>query len=84
MKVFKYPFAIEKIATIEVPSGSVLLHAGLDPVGTPCVWAIVDQNNPKTLIEIFVVGTGHDVPEQAPRHLGSFVRLDEVWHIFTR
>jgi hypothetical protein len=82
MKIFKYPFAIQRRATVEIPSGHVLIHAGLDPKGIPCVWAMVDADTPKREVVLYVIGTGHDVPEEAPRHLGSFVREDDVWHIF--
>jgi hypothetical protein len=84
MKIYKYPFAIESKTSISVPSGHVVMHVGLDPAGVPCVWALVEPEAPKIDIAIWVVGTGHDVPEEACRHVGSFVQSAFVWHIFTR
>ena len=84
MKIFKYPFAIESKTTVEMPYGHVFLHVGLDPEGVPCVWALVDEHSEKRPVELYVVGTGADVPENAANHLGTFIQTPFVWHIFSR
>jgi len=81
--IYKYPFGITDIQTVDLPINHKILHVGLDPQGTPCLWAIVDseqtQTNPKVL---FVVGTGHPMPTVPVSHLGSFAQGPFMWHIF--
>lgn len=82
-KVFKYPFHVTTSSTVYIPHGSPLRHVGLDPTGTPCVWAEVDPDAKPAPVQLFVVGTGHPIPKEAVRHLGSFVQKPFVWHVYT-
>jgi hypothetical protein len=59
------------------------LHVGLDPNGTPCAWAIVDQfSRLHHRYALEVVGTGQSAPS-AP-YIGSFVEGPFVWHVFAK
>lgn len=78
--VYKYIIKITDEQVISLPLVQ-LLHVGLDPSGFPCVWAEVETEMPSSDVTIFVVGTGHPVPDGA-WHVGSFVQGGFVWHIY--
>lgn len=83
VKIFKYPFHIDDQFTVMLPPHNKVIHAGLDPSGTPCIWAEVDTSTPAAYLHpFFVRGTGHEVPENA-KHIGSFVDGGFVWHIYS-
>lgn len=80
--IYKYPIEITDSQEIEMPINAEAIHAGLDPQGTPCVWATVRTDNKKEDVTIYVVGTGNPVPVMARRHVGSFNQGPFVWHVF--
>jgi len=53
--ILKYPLPDPfQVAPLHLGRTGVILHAGLDPAGAPCLWAEVDQ-------EPAVLGKSHDV-----------------------
>ena len=42
--IYKYQISIVPINVVELPRGSKILHAGMDPNGQPCIWAAVDDS----------------------------------------
>lgn len=80
--IYKYPIKITDEQEILMAPGKIV-HVGLDPKGTPCLWVLVWTTMPDVLRTIFVVGTGNPIPGPAKRHLGSFVQGPFVWHVFT-
>jgi hypothetical protein len=83
-----YKYNLTESLKHEMPAGSVILHAGIDPGGDICVWAWV-HNNIVTMDEwsFEVIGTGWDIDDSLENvhrgyvgtvHEGSF-----VWHVFT-
>lgn len=81
--IYKYPIEITDLQKIEMPIGEVL-HAGLDPSGTPCIWAAVDTECDRISQEILIYGTGNTMPvyPSGRRHVGTFVQGQFVWHVF--
>jgi hypothetical protein len=86
MKIYKYPIdTCLQVQTINLPWNSILLHVGLDPTGRPCIWAQVDVDNPKKKeLQVQVVGTGWDTPNNDWDYLGTFLQGDFVWHIYVK
>jgi hypothetical protein len=82
MTIFKYPFNLKSTQTIELPDGAQIIHVGLDPADRPCMWAMVNPDHPKTNVEIYIIGTGHNVPILATHHMGSFKMGQYMWHVF--
>jgi len=84
--IFKYPIEITDKQTLQIPSQSSPLYAGLDPNGKPCIWCCVDSNKTNHEVTVYVVGTGNPMPERNPTliYVGSFVQRSFVWHIFMR
>lgn len=59
-----------------------VVHVGLDPSGTPCVW--IEGDPEKLMDRLFeVVGTGQRVPVDGT-HVGSWVDGAFVWHLYER
>jgi hypothetical protein len=82
MRVFKYPIKIEDEQTVKLPEGAEIIYVGLDPGGTPCLWAIVNERSVRVNRTIYVAGTGHPLPKEKIRHLGSILQHPFVWHVF--
>jgi len=80
--IYKYPIKITDQQDIIMPQGAEVIQAGLDPQGTPCVWAMVDTRNEPEPMSILVYGTGNPMLFDPLRHVGSFVRGPYVWHVF--
>ncbi len=80
--VHKYPLEIADHQTLLLSGNFEILHAGLDPNGKPCLWALVDPNNVKLDVPILMCGTGWPLPETVGPHIASFVSGDFVWHLF--
>ncbi len=73
---------------ITMPAGAVILSAALDPMGTPCIWAMVRSDLPLTSVhDIRIYGTGHRVPGRSEggsiRLIGTIVMKEDglVWHV---
>lgn len=67
-----------------MPLSSRIIHVGLDPHGSPSIWAEVDPSIVGELeYDLAVKGTGHPV-EGELHHLRSFVQGAFVWHVYIR
>jgi hypothetical protein len=90
--IYKYPIKIVDQQTITSPQAyrtiitpPKIRHVGLDPQGQPCVWVEVDTDLAPHTWELFVVGTGNEIPDQAGLvSVGSFVAGPFVWHVYVR
>jgi len=80
--IYKYPIAITEEQEITMPQGAEVIHAGVDPQGNPCVWAMVDTRNEPEPMSILVYGTGAPMAYTPERHVGSFNDGPFVWHVF--
>lgn len=66
-RVFKYQFDINDEIVIQMPQDAKILTAQTQN-GTPCIWALVNDEKPKVDVKFRVCGTGHDVKVD-PDHL---------------
>lgn len=80
--IWKFSLPITDSQVIEVPIGSHLLSAGLDPNGDVCLWLAVNPNAMTMNVEIVIRGTGQPLPHVGS-YLGSVVQQPFVWHLFT-
>lgn len=78
--IHKFNLAITDEQDISIPGYVRVIHVGLDPGGSPCVWAVVNNLMETSVVRIFIVGTGNPIPDSAHRHLGSFLQGSFVWH----
>ena len=82
--IHKYEINIADELSVTLPKDAEILHLGLDPNGDVCIWAKVNTDNPMVELPLLVFGTGHNIPDNAKRHLGSVLQRFFVWHIFYR
>lgn len=81
--IYKEPLTITDKQTFVCPGKFLAVtHVGLDPQGVPCIWFALERGYPDTKITVYVVGTGHPLPDGNCMHVGSFVQSPFVWHIF--
>lgn len=80
--IYKYPLTDEAEQLIKLPQGSTPLHVGLDPSGTPCVWARVTTTKAPAYYVFFIVPTGGSMPSVYTEYLGTFVDGFFVGHVF--
>lgn len=80
-KVFKYPVGLDSFE-LDMPQWATILSLHMQN-GKPHIWALVDPDLQITRRRFLLVGTGHDVPENA-KFVGTFlVRGDAlVFHLF--
>lgn len=86
--VWKFPLELDALQHVRMPLFARLLCVQLQ-YGRPTLWALVntwesaDEPTPYMQVPVFLVGTGHPVPENAD-YL-STIQLDEgrlVLHVF--
>lgn len=81
--IWKFPLDIATFQEVSVPLAAEPIHAGLDANGEPSIWCEVNSSDVKEKIHVYLVGTGHSLPERARQHVGSFVHGPFVWHVYT-
>lgn len=82
--IWKYPIQITGIQVISAPKDAKPVHVGLDPQGTPCIWALGTPEEEKDDITILMFGTGHPIHPTITEkeHIGTIVQGAFVWHVF--
>ena len=73
---------------VRVPHGSKILHVGRDPQDSICIWIEQDDIDIHTepldgvKWDFIVLGTGHILPEEAMKYIGTVLQLPFVWHVY--
>jgi len=82
--IYKYPFNITAEIKIDIPRGFKVVHVGLDPNMTPCIWAEIDCEKLPETYSFTVRGTGHKYTpcDRGEAHIGTFLAAGGVWHVF--
>jgi hypothetical protein len=82
-RVYKYSVPYEDKFTMELPIGATLLHFDMQN-RIPTLWALVDPSHGMERRTLRFAGTGHDISDEAWRHVGSTIDkpLGLVWHLF--
>lgn len=79
--IWKFPFKVTDHLEIPMPVGAHVLHVECQN-GTPCMWAIVDINQPLVKQQFRIFGTGHPINENLGIYIGTFQQRAFVWHVF--
>lgn len=84
--VWNYPVPVEDSFSLLMPLGARPLTVQLQR-GRPCLWALVNPDEPKVAHHFVLCGTGRerDIPAGSMRHVGTF-QLSEgdlVFHLFS-
>jgi hypothetical protein len=63
--------------------GAKPLWVEIDPAGKPCIWFEINTDVGPKELDIYIVGTGNPIPDEAQTYLGSFKQERFVWHVYT-
>ena len=83
-RVYKYPLEVVDRQTIEHPRGARLLCVQMQGDG-PCLWALVNPDNPPVETTFRIVGTGHPIEDADDLgYVGTFQMMGGglVFHVF--
>jgi hypothetical protein len=80
--IWKTTLEIVDVQHVSIPKFADPIHAGLDPIGVPCVWWDVDTDKQGERRSVFIVGTGNPMPQGIEPYVGTFVHGPFVWHVF--
>lgn len=87
--IWKFPFRVHETVAIDMPVGAMILPH-LEPArleyGEPglVLWAVVDPDKHTETRVLYVVGTGHPMPEAPLNYIGTAIDSPFVWHVFER
>lgn len=84
MKVWKFRLPLDS-ESVSMPEGAEVLHVG-EQYDVLCVWALCDPSREQVERRFVVRGTGHSVPDERGRFLGTVLLLDgtlvlHVWEV---
>ena len=82
-KIYKYPIMITEHQEIEIPNGYLVLDIKIQD-GRAQLWAIVNPDNPPSVLKVAVYGTGCSVDTENVnlRHISTFIMGKYVFHAF--
>jgi hypothetical protein len=82
--VWKYELEVTDLQAHSIPEGGTVLCVQVQR-GRPCVWVLVDSENPAKERIFRTFGTGHKIPENEKLdYIGSYqlYRGDFLGHLF--
>jgi hypothetical protein len=81
--IWKFPVEVTDEFTIQIPRGGGVLSVQMQN-DVPVMWALVDDAVPMASRRFAVHGTGHPVPNDRNRFIGSFQMMGGrlVFHLF--
>ncbi len=86
-KVYKYPVSSINPCICQMPYNAEILSVHVQ-YNNPCIWALVDPYEELVDREIYVYGTGHDVPDHVinMQYVGTFLLSDGnlVFHVWAK
>ncbi len=74
LRIYKYPFDVQDTFNIEMPEDAKVLAVQAQNE-VPCIWAMVDDEQPPDIYRFRLFGTGHpiDIPRANLNHyIGTF------------
>ncbi len=79
--IWKYKISPEM--KLEIPKGAIVLSIQTQG-DQPCMWVLVDSFNENELRKFKVYGTGHQLPENPGKYIGTFQVENGslVFHLF--
>lgn len=81
--IWKEKLAIVDVQHVLIPFESEILTVQIQN-GEPYIWFLCDEKRLKNRKEIRICGTGHPVPDNIGRYIGTFQLYDLglVFHVF--
>ena len=86
MYVFKYVFTITDSIILTMPASAQILDVQIQ-YGNPCIWALVNPDNPPVERVFRLAGTGHPIESEDVAHythISTFQMEDGalIFHLF--
>ena len=80
--IHKHILEVEPVQNITLPTGSKIILA--KEQGTDiCLWYETDTSIfDAEIIKIYVIGTGHSLPDEAKNYLGTAMLSNLVFHVY--
>lgn len=81
--IWKFRMEVADEQTILMPIDANIIHVAVQ-FDAPCLWAIVDPTMEKQPYTIHMFGTGHKMPDDPGKFIGTFMINDGdlVFHAF--
>lgn len=83
LRVYKYELEIVQEQRITMPSGARILHMGMQH-SSAMMWAEVHWDNEPEVRTFYCHGTGHDIPEDGRKWVGTVPMGSFVWHFYEK
>ncbi|MDV2459881.1 hypothetical protein CMU99_16305 [Elizabethkingia anophelis] len=80
-KIFKYQLEIKDFNDIEMPKNAEVLSVQVQN-GIPCIWAMVDTENPLEKRKFMTIGTGKELCPRTPHTFIGTYQLSELGLVF--
>ena len=81
-RIYKYSLKLQEIQSINAPVTKVLCVQMQH--GELVLWAEVDTDKASKELLVVIVGTGHEIPENAGQYLSTVQDGSYVWHIYIK
>jgi len=85
LQIFKYQIKVQDVVEIEMPQGASVLTVQAQ-YGVPCIWAIVDPEQPLETRHFRIFGTGQPIEIESALncYINTFQLLDGqfIGHLF--
>jgi hypothetical protein len=72
--VWKYPFEVQDSFALLMPAGAQVLAVQVQG-DQPVLWALADPAGPREYRSFVLAGTGHPLPGEPGRYIGTFQLL---------
>ena len=81
--IWKFPLEIKDVQEINLPATAGIMTVQMQG-DQPCLWAHLNQQHAFQKRRIFIVGTGHSIPETNVRYIGTFQIAGGslIFHVF--
>lgn len=81
--IWKFPLEITDEQSIDMPRGAQLLNVAIQGAHC-CLWAMVDPSKIREGRKVNIYGTGHALPDDPGRYIGTFMISGDVlvFHAF--
>jgi hypothetical protein len=85
--IWKYPIPLYRAGMVsaspvlDMPAGAEILTLQVQDE-KPTLWARVDPEQPPVRRQFAIVGTGHQVPDNASEYIGTWQSALFVFHLF--
>lgn len=84
MRIYKFPLTLTAVQSIAVPVPFKPLSVQLQNAQI-CLWAETPGGEPTKTAEVVIVGTGHEVPDEAiafKTFVDTVQQGGYVWHVY--